>query len=164
MRFSATYLRYRLRYSRQTGVFTWRVSRSNKLKEGDVAGHLHSHGYVHIQIDSKIYKAHRLAWLYVTGKWPKKDVEHKNTNKADNKWRNLRLANDSQNQANSRRRKDNTTGLKSVCYRKDCGKWRARLQVRGVRLCLGNFTSAKLAHAAYIAAAKKHFGEFARAH
>jgi hypothetical protein len=120
------------------------------------------HGYVHIKIDGHAYKAHRLAWFYMTGVWPAEDVEHKDRNKSNNRWKNLRLSDDSKNQANTSRRSDNTSGFKSVHFRKDSGKYRARLQVRGKRLALGCFDTAEAAHAAYIVAAKQHFGEFAR--
>ncbi|MFW4291481.1 HNH endonuclease [Salmonella enterica subsp. enterica serovar Paratyphi C] len=46
-------------------------------------------GYIRIYINKKWYLAHRLAWLYVTGKWPINVIDHINRNKADNRFINL---------------------------------------------------------------------------
>jgi hypothetical protein len=157
---TAGYLRKILRYEPTTGKWFW-LRKSANMDIGDEAGSLHKYGYIHIHIDQTIYKAHRLAWLYQKGRMPKSDIEHKDRNKSNNRWTNLRLANDSKNQANTSVRIDNTTGFKSVQLRKDSGKYRVRIQVRGKRVTLGHFDTPELAHAAYVAAAKKHFGEFA---
>lgn len=155
---SAKELRNRFYYYKSTGKWQVRIGRKR-----EIVGHLHSTGYVHIQIGGRIYKAHRLAWLYITGEFPPEDIEHKNLIKSDNRWKNLRLGNDSLNQANVRKRVDNTVGFKSVSYRLDSKKWRARIQVRKKRYALGSFNTPEEAHAAYVKAAKKYFGEFARA-
>ncbi len=156
---SVALLKTHFSYSRRTGQFTRKLRAA-----GSLAGSKnHASGYVHIKFRGRIYKAHRMAWAFVTGRWPRRDVEHKNRIKNNNQWRNLRLANDSQNQANVGRRKDNTSGCKSVHLRKDNGNWRARIQVKHKRISLGSFSTPELAHAAYCKAAKKHFGEFARA-
>jgi hypothetical protein len=117
---------------------------------------------MHIKIFGRLYKAHRLAWLYIKGEWPTLDVEHKNLKKSDNRWKNLRESDDSGNQANTGRRRDNNSGFKSVHRRSD-GKYRARVQRNGKRISLGSFATPEAAHAAYVKAAKKHFGKFARA-
>ncbi len=157
---SAARLKKCLRYNKRTGTFTW-ITSSAVRAAGSIAGSLHSSGYIHIKIKNRSYKAHRLAWLYVTGKWPREDVEHRNRCKNDNRWRNLRLTNDSLNQANTSLRVDNTSGGKGIHVREN-GKYRVRIQVRTKRISLGDFTSLDAATTAYIVAAKKHFGEFAR--
>jgi hypothetical protein len=117
---------------------------------------LRKDGYIDIGIDGKSYLAHSLAWLYVTGQW-RREIDHKNTRRADNRWRNLRPATRSLNRANSRIAKNNTSGLKGVrLYRS--GKFQARIG----QTHLGYFDTAIEAGTAYITAAKKHFGEFAR--
>ena len=151
-----------LRYNKNTGAFVWRIYRNGLIGAGHPAGSLHKAGYVYIKVDDRLYKAHRLAWLYVTGSMPTKDVEHKNRNKADNRWRNLRLTDDWLNQANVGIKIDNTSGYKNVQWRNDSKKWRVRITVRGKRIPLGHFTNKKLAHAAHAKAAREHFGEFAR--
>ena len=94
-------LRELLSYDPATGKFLWRVGRQC-MRAGAVAGATEVQGYRVIKIDGKIYKAHRLAWLYVTGEWPPEEIDHKNTDPQDNVWSNLRLATHSQNQANAK--------------------------------------------------------------
>ena len=80
-----------LHYNPSTGMFKWKVRLSNRAPRiGQLAGVLGNHGYLQIQIDSKIYLAHRLAWLYVHGVWPKYDIDHKDHNKQNNRIKNLR--------------------------------------------------------------------------
>lgn len=156
-------LKYLFSYSKYAGIFTRLVTTSSRAVKGVVAGSSDFYGYLNIKIDGRTYKCHRLAWLYVKGIWPAEDVEHKNLKRGDNRWINLRLAaSDSLNQANVGRRADNTSGYKSVHKRKGCSKFRARIQVNKRRISLGDFDTPKAAHAAYMVAAKKHFGEFAR--
>jgi hypothetical protein len=150
-----------LKYNKTTGMFHWRKNSRHKWR-GMRAGSVDFNGYVVIRFNRKLYKGHRLAWFYVTGAMPSEDVEHKNLKKHDNRWRNLRLADDFLNQANTPRRKDNTSGFKSVTRRGTDGKWRVRIQSRGKRIHLGDFDDPKEAHAAYKKHAKVIFGEFAR--
>ena len=160
---TAVELRKQLKYFPRLGIFKRNIACS-RSPVGAIAGGLSGCGYFQIKIHGKLYKTHRLAWLYQTGIWPRKDVEHKNGNPLDNRWANLRLvANDSLNQANAKRRIDNTSGYKGVFYRKDSKKFRVRIQVKGKRIALGYFENPRTAHAAYVKAAVKYFGEFARA-
>ena len=69
-------LREILHYDQQTGVFRWKVMLAHRRKPGDVAGSL-THGYIEIGIDNRSYRAHRLAWLYVTGEWPSSFIDHR---------------------------------------------------------------------------------------
>src|SRR6516162_1885974 len=98
----------------------------------------------------------RLAVLWMTGRWPRKLVDHRNCIKSDDHWDNLRDATHSQNGANSHARK----GCKGVIRTR--GKYEARIKVNYRNIYLGRFDSAERAHAVYAAAAEKHFGEFAR--
>jgi len=149
-----------LRYDANTGVFTWLVS-VGCVKVGDIAGSGDGDGYVAIMIDGRHYKAHRLAWLYVTGELPSLQIDHANGTRDDNRWANLREATQSQNLANSSRRSDNTSGFKGVGQRR--GRWRAQIRKDGRRIHLGTFSTPEAAHAAYLKAANDHHGEFARA-
>ncbi len=116
-------------------------------------------GYVMIPADGKTYRAHRLAWLYMTGEWPVVDVDHINGVRADNRWANLRLASRSQNLANARGHSDSLTGIKGVTYDKARGRWRAQVDTKFI----GRFDTADEAAAAYLKAAEALYGEFARA-
>jgi hypothetical protein len=158
-------LREVLHYEPTTGVFTWLVYRGRKAKAGFVAGTTGAQGYRQIIVDGAHYKANCLAWLYMTGKWPTGDVDHRDTDRLNDKWGNLRKATRSQNAANRKRHHNNSSGFKGVHFRKDRASrpWAASIGVNYHRHHLGFFETAQEAHAAYVAAAIKHFGEFARA-
>jgi hypothetical protein len=165
---TAARLRELLHYDPETGVFTWRVRRRSGVKgrvaPGDIAGSLQSKGRdrLRIGIDYKVYRAHRLAWLYMTGEWPSRLVDHKDLNGLNNRWDNLRLATHSQNTTNSRVRSDSISGLKGVSFHKIKNRYQARIKVDRKTIRLGYFNTAEEAHAAYCDAAEHHFGEFAR--
>lgn len=155
-------LREVLDYDPATGLFTWRVRTGPRCKIGDAAGTLHKKGYVRIKVDGVYYAAHRLAWLYVTGRWPHEQVDHRNRSRADNRWMNLRLATNSQNQANSlSRRSERGEGLKGA-YRTRQGRWQAIIRRERRAVFLGTFNTEQEAHAAYLNAAIHQHGEFAR--
>jgi hypothetical protein len=105
--------------------------------------------------------AHRLAWLYMTGVWPTKDIDHQDRNRQNNKWKNLREATFSQNKANASKNY-NKSGYKGA-YSQHGKTFFSSIGVNGKRIYLGTFPTAKLAHQAYVKAAKHYFGEFARA-
>lgn len=122
-------------------------------------------GYRVIQIECVRYYAHRLAWLYMTGGWPRKNIDHADRNKANNRWANLREATETQNKANVPRRRGRKYDLpKGVSFdpRLSLRPYSARLQVGRQRISLGHYASPNEASMAYGAGAKKYFGEFAR--
>jgi hypothetical protein len=159
---TAAEVRCLLRYEPDSGMFFWRVD-TNKISAGDMAGCRQSRGYWHIRINRRLYMAHRLAWLYVTGEWPIGHIDHVNGHRSDNRFVNLRVATNSENARNSRRRINNACGYKGVHYKKRLNKFVAQIHVDGRVHHLGVFKTAADAHAAYCKAAKEHFGEFARA-
>jgi len=161
MSLSQAYLRWLLRYDPSTGLFHWRVWRSQR-PPGLLAGHLDK-GYIRIKIDGKSYRAHRLAWLYMTGEMPKSGMDHKNLDGTDNRWDNLRLASASQNNANKKARVGKAHPLKGAYFDPSWKRWRAQIAIGGRSILLGGFDSAEQAHAAYAKAANDAFGEFARA-
>lgn len=160
---TGAYLYSLLRFDYQTGIFYWRVSRSNCIKIGDVAGALGVKGkYWQIRIDGKLYNAHVLAWLHTTGVYPTCKVDHKDGDGLNNKFNNLRLASDTQNAQNTKKRSDNTSGFKGVSWHNKLGQWRAVIVVNKKQIHLGTFWDIQDAVAAYKKAAKHYFGEFAR--
>ena len=158
---TADRLREVLNYNQETGVFTWAVSHGWRSKVGSVAGGPHSRGYKDVRVDMKRYLQHRLAWLYIHGRWPANEIDHINGNRDDNRLCNLREATRSQNSRNSRKHNHNTHGFKGVGIH-DPGYWTANIRVNGKSKYLGRFKDPKIAHGAYARAAKKYFGEFAR--
>lgn len=155
-----------LHYDPETGVFTWLVRRG-PMAAGSVAGSAYLKRkdgdlYITITVDGHCFQnAARLAWLYMTGIIPVEQVDHKNRQPLDNRWRNLRLATPGQNQANKGVRKDNTSGYVGVAFIPEKGKWRARLSVDGRHKYLGYFPDPEQASAAYRKAISAIRGEFA---
>jgi hypothetical protein len=161
---TADKLRELLHYDPHAGVLTWLVNLGPGRPDiGDVAGSLSKDGYWVIGIYGRVYKAHRLAWLWMKGEWPPSDIDHRNLNKSDNIWTNFRLATDSQNGANKHAPAHNTSGIKGVSWCKRSRKWLARIMVNGKSIFLGYFECLAAAHFAVIIASDKAFGEFARA-
>lgn len=159
---SVSHLKKILDYNPETGIFTWLI-RPRRRACSPVAGTI-SLGYRRICIKQHHYSAHQLAWLYVTGQWAGGEIDHINGVKDDNRWVNLRKADRQTNQANSKIRVSNKTGFKGagspLAGRR---KFPARITVNYKTLWLGSFDTAQEAHDAYLAAAREHFGEFARA-
>lgn len=159
-RLTQEYLKSILSYDPETGVFRWRVDRyKSRIRAGDRAGCVDAFGYRLIRFDYKNHKEHRLAWLYMTGEQPPAFMDHKNHNRADNAWANLRIANGTQNRANTRKPKNNTSGIKGV--RRVKNRWSALIVCNRQHIHLGTFATKEEAAQAYAEAARKLFGEFA---
>jgi hypothetical protein len=124
---TAQRIRELLHYDPNTGVFTRLVSTSSSARAGGVAGSRHCDGYSVIWVDSRIYRSHRLAWLWMTGEWPTHQIDHINLDRADNRWSNLRHATQSQNMANTQTRANNAGTYKGVVRQNR--KWRVKIQV-----------------------------------
>jgi hypothetical protein len=157
---SAERLHELLDYNPITGLMTWRTATA-KRRAGAVAGGLNDNGYRIICIDRKSYLAHRLVWLFVHHVWPEGALDHDNGIRSDNRIANLRLASPSQNAANKRRARRNTSGFKGVTRTRQ--GWCAQIWKDGKKTHLGYFDHPEVAHAAYMAAARRLFGIFARA-
>ncbi len=158
-------LRALLHYDPETGAFTWRVvwgSGVARRQPGDRAGFANGDGQIRIGIDGKQHCAHRLAWLYMTGEWPKGLVDHKDLDRSNNRWSNLRAATKSQNTANSGLHVNNTSGLKGVSWNKKENKWQVNITVNKYQRRVGTFDCRAAGYFAYVIAADKAFGEFAR--
>lgn len=152
-----------LEYQSGTGKFIWIRRPANRCRIGAAAGYIHRHGYIEIEFRGRVYQAHRLAWLFVYGCWPKYEVDHINGVRNDNRINNLRDATKSQNQHNRKRWSKKTSSRhKGVCFHKATGKWVADIQCNHKRVHLGLFVSEEDAAKAYKLAAIKLHGEFAR--
>src|SRR6516162_3869256 len=152
---SAERLRELLHYAPETGLFYWRVSRGS-AGAGVQAGKGRSGGYVVIRIDGLVHYAHRLAWLYVHGEHPTREIDHKNQNPADNSIANLRQSSHAENMRNISRR--NRSGFKGVYRHRS--KWGAQICVNGKKIHLGSYSTPREAAEAYDKAARLHHGEF----
>jgi hypothetical protein len=137
-----------LSYDPETGVFTRKKYRSHLAKVGDEAGWVDTKGYIRIEINHKPYGAHRLAWLYVYGKFPDGQIDHINGRQGDNRIANLRIASNSENQQNVGLKRNNKSGFIGVHWHSRTNKWRAAIKINGRHKSLGNFTSVEEAAAA----------------
>ena len=158
-------LKTKLKYSPLTGLFTVPSaigSQGRKIGGRNAGGINKVSGYVEIWVSGKSYKAHRLAFLYMTGKFPDSGVDHFDLNRSNNKWENLRAATQLQNTWNTPIQKSNTSGFKGVSKRKDTGKWTARIRHNDSYLSLGCFDRIEDAVMVYKTTAVQLRGEFAR--
>ena len=89
-------------------------------------------------------------------------VDHVDGNGLNNQRRNLRPANQSQNNMNARKQAGRSSRYKGVHRVKRTGKWQAYINLKGKRRNLGTFATEEEAAGAYDAAARELFGEFAR--
>jgi hypothetical protein len=157
-----SYLLKQLSYDAKTGIFKWASPRP-KVQVGRQAGYLKKdNGYVYIEIDGKSYSSHRLAWFYVTGEMPEKQIDHINKNKSDNRFCNLREATHGQNRANSKNNnKHGLKGVRRLPWMKETDKcWQAAITYNKKVNYLGCFYTKEEAHMAYCAAAKRLHGDF----
>jgi hypothetical protein len=149
------YLQHLLHYDSLTGIWTWRnpLLRS-KMRPGDVAGSIDSNGRRKLRIHSGYYYSARLAWLYMTGQWPKDQIDHKNRIVSDDRWENLREATQSQNSFNRG-------------WAEAGGEWRGircngnKFAVNIGGVYLGNFATFEEAKTVRDEALKKYAGPFA---
>jgi hypothetical protein len=153
-------LRELLNYNTETGEFTRIAWASSNARTGDVAGSISSDNYRRINIDGQKYLAHRLAFQWMTGMCPD-EIDHKDRNRSNNAWSNLRTATSSQNKGNQCINKRNVSGFKGVHWKKREQKWVARITIGGKTQTLGYYNEPEKAAAAYRLAAASIFGDYA---
>ena len=146
-------------YDTNTGDFFWKITKKG-VKIGNKIGSKTKDGYIRIMLNYQEYKAHRLAWLYMVGNFPKEFIDHANGIKTDNRFCNLRESTNMQNQQNVGLVISNTSGYKGISKNKSDGKWRAQCRVGKVKKHLGTFDTPELASSAYVEFAKQLHGEF----
>ena len=150
-------------YNPETGELRWRIG-SRRRPAGKLAGAMSKteKGRIIVGFQGKTYKAHILAWVCQTNEWPTHQIDHVNEDPSDNRWVNLRAATKSQNMRNIIKIKSNTSGHKGVGFHKEAKKWRAYIKADGVSYHLGLFLDKEDAIKAYIDAANKLHGIFAK--
>lgn len=151
-------------YDPASGKLFWKIDVGKSKLAGKQAGTI-NRGYVKVIFRGKHYMAHRLIWLMEKGRWPPDEIDHINGDKADNRLCNLREATRSENLRNRPVKKNNKLGIKGVVAKKWKGKiygYQATIMFDGKQHYLGIFDRVEYAKEAFDAAAKKHYGEFAR--
>lgn len=145
-------LRSLFEYSPDTGAITSSEGRADLLR-GD--------GYHVVRTHGRTYLAHRLAVLLMTGDWPTDIVDHRDLNRGNNVWANLRQATRRQNQQNHATQARNTSGVKGVSWVASRSKWVAQLSIDGRTKNLGRYQTKEEAEAVVRAARETYHGEFA---
>lgn len=130
------------------------------IRKGKVAGSINKRNYKCIYVEGKIYKAHRLVFLYHHGFLPKQ-IDHIDGNTLNNKIENLRAANNSKNMMNRGMMKNNTSGSKGVFFDKETNKWRVAIRLNTQLHSFGRFEDKELAELVAIEARNKYHKEFA---
>lgn len=138
-------------YDLETGVFTWKSPPKHRASYAGQPAGGKAEGYVVLQILRHRYRAHRAAWFFVYGDWPKHEIDHINGNRSDNRIANLRDVPRGINAQNQRGpSKNNRLGVKGV---QPCGtKFAAQIHTKGETRYLGTYPTASAAHEAYLAA------------
>ncbi len=158
-------LRRRLSYNEETGLLYWRHdptkrSQWNGQYAGQVAGGIGLKGYWRIVINGKLYQSHRVIWALKTGEWPVDVIDHKDRNRANNSWPNLREASKSLNAVNAKMNIKNTSGFRGV-WKRPSGRWAAEYWANGKKKTVGTFDTKEEATSAHMTAYITEFGEFA---
>lgn len=151
---TAEEVRALLDYDPETGVFTWRRRPQPRgPKVGTVAGCVSSNGYWQVRVLGRYYRAHRLAWLYVHGRWPPADLDHRDGDRLNNAIANLREVSRSENMQNQAKQGRRTSSrYLGVAWHKQVGRWVAYIKLNRKRRHLGCFDTQEEAYAAYLAA------------
>lgn len=134
-------------YNSETGLMFWKAPQK-RVKIGDVIKCKDSKGYIVVRLDNKLYRVHRLAWLYVYGYMPT-IIDHINRNTSDNRIVNLRECTQSENILNASLNRNNKTGFKGVSFDKRKGLYRACTSKNRKQIFLGYFKTAEEAHERY---------------
>lgn len=136
-------------------VYRKKWSPRSMYKIGDTFGYVdNQEGYRYGKIQGKRYKHADLVWLYHEGRFPKRQLDHINRDRCDDRIENLREATPKQNARNRGLNANNTSGVKGVVFNQ--GKWVARIGgINGEgRIFLGSFKTKEEAAAARLAAEK----------
>jgi len=129
--------RYRKWFKRDQDFLTWnkrwaykKIAENKKLQ----------YGYKVTKIFSEGYFVHRIIWLYMTGNWPNQ-IDHKNHDRSDNKWFNLRDVNHKENHRNRTLQNNNTSGHSGVTWYPNYNKWLSRIKYNNKVIYLGYFNN-----------------------
>jgi hypothetical protein len=132
----------------------------NKVHAGNAAATPVPQGYLTISVNDRTYYTHRIIWKMMTGVDPNPEIDHRDLDKKNNRWRNLRQASSSKNQANTRHQRA-VSGVRGVRIdRHNLGRFMAEIMINGKSHYLGTFDTIEEASAAYCEAGRKYFSEF----
>ena len=144
---SSEILKKYLKFNSETGLFTW-IYLNKIRKNNNLAGTIIKQGYIRITLNKKAYFAHRLAWLYIHGEFPKGQIDHINGIRNDNRIDNLRIVTARQNNQNQKIHREGH--LVGTSYDKTRNKWIAKIEINNKNINLGRFETQQEAHEAYL--------------
>lgn len=151
-------------YEPLTGDLRWKSvpPQFKRAKPGDLVGTIGAKGYRVVGIDRIYYLAHRIIWKMMTGADPVDQVDHEDTNRLNNRWNNLREADNGKNRYNATIGRNNTSGFKGVCWDKSHNAWAAYIAAGDGHKRIGRFKIKADAIAARLKAAEELHGQFMR--
>lgn len=126
-------------------IRNWRIENFNNM-------------YAVAKIDKKRVYMHRLILSAMSGFV----VDHIDGDTLNNRRSNLRIASTTENARNCKVQRNNTSGVKGVCWNKARGAWAARIKVSGKNIHLGYFSDLNDAAASYAKGSAMYHGEFGR--
>ena len=143
-----------LDYDPDTGEFTWKDRRGEQGAGSRMsfkrAGTVHKKGYRIIGIDKKMYREHHLVLLYMDNVVlsSKQQVDHINHIRHDNRYSNLRIVTNQQNQFNN--------GCAKGYSKTKNDKFSAAIRLNGKAIYLGTHNTEQEARNAYLQAKAKY--------
>jgi hypothetical protein len=164
---TADELRQRLDYDPKSGLFWWKERPGNNWWNstfaGGPAGWLSGRGYIYINVHRRSYRAHRLAWLWMTGEWPTEEIDHIDGDPLNNTWKNLRQATRNENSRNRHVQANNiTTGIRGITYSSRRSQWIVRVMADKHSHFGGWFNDLESAKLARNTLVRRLHGAFAR--
>lgn len=124
-----------LAYDPFSGHFYWQQDRNQFIRKGQRAGQVNEEGYIRIKVKGRKTYAHRLAWLYVYGSWPKGEIDHIDVNPSNNSLNNLRVVSRSLNTVRQTQKSNKTSGLPvGITLHKGTGKYWVRFRKESLGL------------------------------
>lgn len=151
-----TRLRSLLNYNPDTGEFHWLVDRRPNKTAGKLAGSPDEEGYLRIGIDRRRYRSHRLAWFYVYGEWPELEIDHKDTDRTNNRIGNLRQVTRHVNMQNMRKSPTKAASDLPMGVCRSRRGFYSQICVYGKKINLGSYPTPEAAHEAYVKAKRQH--------
>ena len=158
------YLKQCIDYNPDTGEFKWKIT-AGKAVYGNDAFYVNVFGDNYVapktSILNRLYSTNRLIVFWMTGYMPSLNrvVMTIDNNALNLRWSNIKVGNYSETHA--KRRNFGDSAYKGVCFHNRDKKYQAQIQINGKQKYLGSFKTEAEAHAAYMKAARKHFGELA---